>query len=408
MSVGGGRPPGGGQGLAGVRVLALEQYRLGPTFGLLLADCGAEVIKVEPPGTGDPGRSMLIAGRDGEKIPFLWATLCRNKKSLTLNIQSEKGAELFKRLVQVSDIVSDNMKAGTLKRLGLGYEVLREINPGIIYVSLTGFGHDSPRADWPAFDLIGQAMSGLMYTMGRETDPPLPTLSVAADTVPAILAAYGALVALYTRQVTGQGQHVDIAMYDSMVMLNNFFVNYRSLTGSRLKRQTRGTPGSAPYGAYRARDGYIGIHVAGDAFWRRFCVAIQRPDLIEDPKFAVLQERVLHQEELADIVESWASDKTATQASELLREAGVAACLVQDADMILACPSLHARNMLWEMEIPDMGKRTVVGNPVRLSGMGRQVMEPPPRLGEHTDEILRTLLDLTPKEIEGLRAAKVV
>jgi crotonobetainyl-CoA:carnitine CoA-transferase CaiB-like acyl-CoA transferase len=398
--------------LTGIKVLSLEQFRAGPTATLLLADAGAEVIRIEPPITGEPGRSLTITDKHGHAVPFLAPSLSRNKKSLSLNLRSDKGKELFKSLVKCSDIVLENMRPDVLDRLGLGYEVLKQVNPGIVYVSISGFGHrgtfQSPYWDWPAFDLVGQALAGFMYRAGREDDPPLLNTAIVADTVPGFLAAFGALAAIVMRNQTGQGQHVDIAMYDSMVLLNNFALCNASLTGERVPKRGK-LPVSAPYGAYKAKDDYFVIGVAGEHMWQRFCQAIGREDLISWPELEDGATRSRNDDTvLRPIIEEWAKDRTVQEASHFLMGKGVPAAPVQNELDLLSCPHLKARNMLVEIACPNGGKVMQAGNPIKFSAVPEESPSPPPGIGEHTYEIFGEMLGLGHGELEGLREQGII
>lgn len=383
---------------------------MGPHGTMMLADVGAEVIKIEPPG-GEQGRAMTVGGREGQEVAFLPASLNRNKKSITLNLQEEEGKELFKSLVKVSDIVWENMRPGVMDRLGVGYEALKEINPAIIFVSLSGFGQGDicpgPFKDWPAFDAIGQALSGFMLTAGKEGDPPLLSASAVADTVPSITAAFAALVALQMRQRTGVGQHVDVSMYDSMVALNNLPLNLYTLAGAKMPRGRLIT--SAPFGPFNARDGYVVIAAGGERIWQRFCRAIGREDLVGRPGLRNGFERAQNLETvLRPIIEGWTADKTRQEVCSLLLECDVPAAPVQDVEDVIACPHLEARNTFWEVNDPTLGKVKVVGNPIKMSGPLPFPPNPPPLPGEHNQEVYGDLLGLGQQQIDALRGKGVL
>jgi formyl-CoA transferase len=396
--------------LSGIRVLAVEHFRMGPHGTMMLADAGAEVIKVEPPG-GEQGRFMTVKGGDGREVPFLPASLNRNKKSITLNLQEGEGVELFKSLVRVSDIVWENMRPGVMDRLGVGYEALKVANPGIIYVSLSGFGQGDicpgPYKDWPAFDAIGQAMSGFMFASGKEGDPPLLSASAVADTVPSITAAFAALVALQMRQRTGVGQHVDVSMYDSMVALNNLAINLYLFAGARMPRGRLIT--SAPFGPFKAKDGYVVIAAGGEKIWQRFCQAIGREDLVGRPGLRNGFERAHSLETvLRPIIEGWMADKTRQEVCNRFVEYEVPAVPAQDVEDVVACPHLEARNAFWEMDDPTLGRVKVVGNPIKMSGPLPFPPGPPPLAGDHNQEIYSNLLGLSEGEIDALRGKGVL
>ncbi|MDP6509937.1 MAG: CoA transferase, partial [Dehalococcoidia bacterium] len=383
--------------LSGIRVLAVEHFRMGPHGTMMLADAGAEVIKVEPP-EGEQGRAMTVRSSDGRDVAFLAPSLSRNKKSVTINLQNREGVELFKSLVKVSDIVWENMRPGVMDRLGVGYDTLKEVNPGIIFVSLSGFGQGDilpgPYMDRPAFDAIGQGLSGLMFAAGYSEQPPLYNTAVMADTVPSMMGAYAALVALQMRHRTGLGQHVDVAMYDNMVALNNLAVNLYTIAGVKTPRGALAT--SAPFGPFKARDGYVVLAAGGEKIWQRFCTAINREDLVGQPGLGNGNERALSLETvLRPIVEDWMADKTRQEVCDLMLEHGVPAAPAQDVEDIIACPHLEARQTFWEIEDPALGKVKVIGNPIKMSAAPPFAPTPPPLVGQHNQEILGSLLGLS-------------
>jgi CoA:oxalate CoA-transferase len=377
--------------LSGIRVLAVEHYRMGPHGTMMLADAGAEVIR----------------SRDGRELPFLAASLSRNKKSITLNLRHDEGRELFKSLSKVSDIVWENMRPGVMDRLGVGYATLKEVNPAIIFVSLSGFGQadilPGPYKDWPAFDPIGQAMSGLMFATGNEDQPPLYNTSVMADTVPSIVGAYGALVALQMRHRTGLGQHVDVAMYDNMVALNNLAISLYLLAGVKTPRGQ--LTSSAPFGPFKAKDGHVVLAVAGEKMWLRFCRAIGREDLVSRPGLSNGSERAENTESvLRPIVEGWMADKTRQQVCALLLEQGVPAAPAQDLEDVVVCPHLNARRMFWELDDPALGKVKVIGDPLKMSGAPPFPPNPAPQVGQHNEDVYSGLLGLDARQIAELKA----
>ncbi|MFQ5827406.1 MAG: CaiB/BaiF CoA transferase family protein, partial [Dehalococcoidia bacterium] len=345
------------------------------------------------------------------EVPFLPASLNRNKKSITLNLQQEEGVELFMSLVRVSDIVWENMRPGVMDRLGVGYEALKEINPGIIFVSLSGFGQGDirpgPFKDWPAFDAVGQAMSGFMFASGKEGDPPLLSASAVADTVPSITAAFAALVALQMRQRTGLGQHVDVSMYDSMVALNNLAINLYLFADAKMPRGRLIT--SAPFGPFKAKDGYVVIAAGGERIWQRFCQAIGREDLVGRPELRNGHERALNLETiLRPIIEDWAADKTRQEVCNRLLEHEVPAVPAQDVEDVVACPHLEARNAFWEIDDPSLGKVKAVGNPIKMSAALPSPPASPPLAGEHNQEIYGDLLGLNSQQVDALRGKGVL
>ncbi|MBC8458307.1 MAG: CoA transferase [Deltaproteobacteria bacterium] len=294
--------------LEGVRVLGLEQYIAGPDCTMWLADQGAEVIKIERPGSGDPRRNYLPAVEDnsGNKAYGGFEVFNRNKKSLTLNIQSEKGKEIFKEIVKHADVVVENMAPGTVEKLGLGYDTLRDINPRLIYAAISGFGRldelKGPYSKWPAFDPVIQAMAGIMDQIGEADGPPLWGFPGLADLFTGVVTGYAILLALFMRERTGEGQFIDSSMYDSLAALNEMGIMNYSFGGGVVSRGAV-LKFQAPAGAYKVKDGgYISFLAANDFIWKRICKAIDREDLVENPKTATGPERVKNKDFLEPIV----------------------------------------------------------------------------------------------------------
>lgn len=402
-----------GRPLEGLRILAVEQVQVGPLGSMLLADLGAEVVKVERPGVGELARAVnrFPLGPNGEPVPFTIVRLNRNKKSITLDLKHERGKAVFRELVAVADAVWENFAPGTMDALGLGWAHLREINPALIYVSISGFGHrdvlPGPYADRPAYDQVIQAMSGLMYMPGKPGDPPIPLGFPAADMVPAVFAVAGLLAALYERQRTGRGRHVDIAMYDCMLMANERALGLLGILGRAPARGQGDT--SAQLGVFAAGDGYVAIGIVTQAVWPAFCRALGREDLLADERVRTPEGRSRHVEEvLRPAIEGWARDRTREQVVEALLAAGVACGPVRRVEEVYACPQTAARQMLLEMEHPVAGTVRVAGNPLKMSDMEPVVARRPPELGEHTDEVLAGWLGYTGAEVAALRAAGVL
>ncbi|MBI3326846.1 MAG: CoA transferase [Nitrospinae bacterium] len=399
--------------LTGIRVLAVEQYFAGPHGTMLLADAGAEIIKIEPPGTGEPGRSIAPFGENarGERTSHFMLRFNRNKKSLTLNLKAPGGAEIFRDLVKLSDMVWENMRPDVMERLGLGYAALSAINSRLIYVSVSGFGHtkgpQAPYRLWAAFDPVAQGMGGLMYRTGEDGSPPIYSNIAVGDQVPGIYAAFGAMLALRQREVTGRGQHVDISMYDCMLALNEYALAIQSLTGQPAPRGRN--PSSAPFGPYAAKDGHVVIATVGDAMWGKFCQAIDREDLREHPQLYTGVLRARHAESvLRPEIERWTRLHTMAAITEIMFKAGVACAPAQDIDDLLQCPHAATRQMVLEIDDPAAGRMKVAGNPVKLGNAPHNAPLPPPRLGQQTDELLMTLLGLTTEDVAGLHRQGVI
>lgn len=397
--------------LAGVRVLALEQMQALPYATQLLAHLGAEVVKVEPPGRGEAGRGALpsIRDTDGRQVG---ATYLRNnlgKRSLTLDLKHPEGRALFERLLPRFDVVGENFRPGTLERLGLGFDRLAEIHPPVILVSISGFGSDpaSPYRSWPAYACVAEAMGGF-YEENREPGRP-PRVGPAGalgDIGTALYAAVGVLAALLERDRTGRGRRVEVAMFDAMVAMADVYPNLRSLGVEHFSREA--TPGI--WDAFRADDGYFVVQAVREPHLELFARAVGHPEWLEDARLADRAGWTEHLETLIrPAVESWARGRTKRECAAELARAGVAAGPCFSAADLEGDPHVRARRMLFEIPRPDAPTPVrVTGNPIRLSDREQPDPSRWPLLGEHTDEILRGELGLSPDEIGDLRRRGVV
>lgn len=393
--------------LRGLRVLDLGQIVAGPYGTMLLASLGAEVIKIEPPGRGEPYRreGPRVTDSQGNEHGTYHLRLNRNKKSLALNLRDPRGVEILHGLAAKSDMVWENFRPGVMDRLGVGYQTLSAINPAIIMVSVSGFGQpavmEGPYADRPAFAIIAEAMGGEMEMVGYSDGPPLWLGFGMADLTTGLMAAFGALAALQSRSLTGRGQHVDCALYDAMVSFSERALLDYTLTG-RVPTRGRETYLSS-WGAFRCRDGYVSIATVGEEMWGRLCEVIGRPEWLGDPRF---ENAIARSHQMADVIrpaiEDWLSDRGKQEAATLLAEHGVASGPVQNAADIFNCPQVATRNMLVEVDDPLAGKVQLTGFPVKFSDLPEIEPEHPPLLGEHTTYCLRELLGRDDAAIEEL------
>jgi len=397
--------------LSGIRVIGLEQYMSGPYCTLLLADAGAEVIKIERPGTGDPRRAIPpFVEKDGIKKGGGFLAYNRNKKSVALNLRTEAGQKILRELVAVSDVVLENLRPGAMAKIGLDYDNLKNVNPRLIYAVLSGFGrlpgYESDYSNRPAFDIVAEAMGGVMDLVGFADKPPSYTLYGLADVYSGMLTAYGIMQALFMRERTGQGQMVDSAMLDNMLALNERMVTLYSVTGEEPKR---GRPKHFwPRGAFQCQDGYIALNVPDDIIWQRLAKTVGRPDLADDPRSADGTSRAAHADFLQPIIESWMADKTRSEVVDALNAAGVPAGPVYSAKDVFADDHFRQREMLVEIDDPEVGPHTFARTPVHLSGAPKIRTEPAPNLGQHTRPVLQDLLKYSTEEIGELIEAGVV
>ena len=397
--------------LTGVRILAVEHYFSGPYGSQMLADAGADVIKIEPPGVGDASRTAGAVEIGDQMVPVNFLRLNRNKRSVTIDLKSERGRAVFLDLVAQADVVWENLAPGTMDRLGIGAAELEHRNPQLVYASVTGFGQApqlrGPLWDRKAFDFITQAMSGLMWLPSGGTAPQWLGFQL-TDLYPGVLAAFGVLLALRQRETTGAGDQVDVAMYDSAVALNEKVVALYALTG----RAPTG-PGDLQMtnqlGIFAAANGYFVIGVVDDASWPSLCQLIDRADLIEDPRTTSRNGRTDHLDDVVrPAIARWSGGVSRDDAVKLLASLRIPVGAVQQVDEVLTCPQLEARNMLVRYEDTPWGSFTAIGNPVKLVRTGEPSLRPPPSLGEHTTEVLQELLNMTEADVDALRAAGVV
>ncbi|HEX6513143.1 MAG TPA: CoA transferase [Chloroflexota bacterium] len=397
--------------LEGVRVVGFEQQIAGPYCSMILADQGAEVIKIERPGKGDPAREMapIRANSAGERNSGYYLRFNRNKQSLTLDMTKPEGQDVYKELVRTADVVVENFKPGLADRLGVGYAALKELNPRLIYTSVSGFGSDprylGPYSERPAYDIIAQAMGGLMETCGNDPEGPPTYLGVSlGDSISGLWAAFATVLALFQRTATGQGQYVDVAMLDAMVGLAERSVMAYSLTGQSI---TRGVERFiAPWGPFKCSDGYVAIICAIEADWRKFCQAIGHPQLLDYPEIQSGPGRCEHRDQWQPLVDAWFATRTKAQATDELLAQGLPVGPVQNAAELFADPQLRARQMLPEIEDPILGRYQMAGPVPRLSESEPRVAAAP-KLGQHTESVLESL-GYTADKIAALRQAEVI
>jgi formyl-CoA transferase len=398
--------------LSGIRVIGTDQYMAGPYCTMLLGDAGAEVIKIERPGAGDPRRSMPpFAERDGKRKAAGFMGYNRNKKSVALDMRSADGQAIFKRLVAEADVLVDNLRPGALERQGLGYADLKPVNPRLVYAVISGFGripgYQGPYGDRPAFDIVAEAMSGVMHMVGFEDKPPSWTIYGMADVYSGLVTAYGVMQALLMRERTGEGQMVDSAMYDNMLSLNESMVTLHSVAG---QSPMRGRPRNAyPRRAYLAKDGYIALNVPDERIWQRLAEIMGRPELAtDDERTSSGPARSRNGDFVDQVIEEWLGTLTRAEAVEMLNVGGVPVGPVHTAEDVFECPQVAAREMLMSVNDPEVGEYRFTRTSPRLSATPELPADPAPRLGEHTREVLEALLGYSAAEVDIFAADGVV
>jgi crotonobetainyl-CoA:carnitine CoA-transferase CaiB-like acyl-CoA transferase len=376
--------------LSGVRVLDVTQVMAGPFCSMLLADMGADVIKVEPPGGGDQTRGAMgfkLKGKDS--LGFI--NMNRNKRSVAINLKSDAGRKVFYELVKTADILVENYRPGAAARLGIDYSSLSATNPSLIYASISGFGQTGPWSQRPGFDLIAQAMGGVMSITGYPGEAPAKAGVPLADIGCALFSLYGILSAYILREKTGRGQHIDASLFDSAIAFAIWDICEYWGTGKIPERLGTGNRMSAPYQAMRAKDDYFVFGANNDRLWRELCDLLGREDLLADPRFRSISDRLAHREILAKELETSFAAKTAEEWVDELLAKGIPAGPIYNYEQALNSDHAAHRGTVMEIDHPIEGRVRSIGFPIKLSETKQKVRRHPPLLGEHTDEVLSEL-----------------
>jgi len=355
---------------------------------MLLGDMGADVIKIETPGKGDAARSQGVI-KNG--LSWYYASINRNKRSLTLNLRSEEGKEILTKLIRKSDVIVENFRPGVMAKMGFDYPRLKEIKPEIIYCGISGFGADGPTAHRPAFDFIAQAMSGLMSLNGRDGEEPLRVASPISDLVAGLYGAFGIVSALVRKSQTGQGEEVRTSLVDGLVSFMGYMSANYLASGQLPKRTGNDHPILAPYGLFRAADGDVAIAPSSEEVYQRFLSVLDLTHLNNDPELATNELRMAHRSKVNALVEEKIRVKPKAYWIEKLNKAGVPAGTVQNLKDVFQDPQVLHQQMVTEMEHPGHGKVKMTGFPIKMSNNPCRISRPAPKLGEHTEEVLADL-----------------
>jgi crotonobetainyl-CoA:carnitine CoA-transferase CaiB-like acyl-CoA transferase len=399
--------------LDGIRVLTFEIQVAGPYCTMMLGDQGASVIKVERPEGGDTARggAPKVKNDRGETQSGYFLRFNRNKRSLTLNLKNDRARQIFRDLAAKSDVLVENFRPGLLDEMGLGYKALSELNPGLIYACISGFGSLDgflgPYSKRPAYDIVAQAMGGLMNTCGQAEGPPTWLGVALGDIISGMNAAYAIMLALYERTKTGRGQFIDISMYDTIIGLAERSVTAFSLTGHVLERGRE--PYMAPWGPFPCKDGYVGLIVATEGDWAKFCQAIDRPDLVGHEGATSGPERAKNMSGwLGDVINGWFKEQTKAEATKKLLAVGLPVGPVQTSKEIFEDQHVADRKLLIDVPDPVLGSVKLVGPVAKMSASPEPLTAPAPRLGEHNAQVLGELLGYSQQQVDQLKAEGVI
>jgi len=393
------------QPLTGIRVVDFTHVLAGPFGTTILADMGAEVFKIENPVRGEIIRKNAPFV-NGESHYYL--SLNRNKRSLGLNLKQAKAKQIVFDLVRTADVVIDNYRPGVMERLGFGYEALSAINPRIVMCSISGFGQEGPLRDKTSFDIVTQAMSGMMSITGHPNGPPARLGLPMGDLAGGFYAALGVMAALIERGVTGRGRYVDISLLDCSVGMLGYLAGLYFTTGESPGRVGSGHHNIVPYNAFEASDGWVIISAFTQEFWAKLCPALGHPEWDNDPRFAGMEDRLKYRGELEELITNITKQRTVAHWTAHLEEWDVPTAPVLSVGQAVDHPNTLARGMVVEIDHPKSGRIKVLNTPIRFPHTARPQVNPPPTLGEHTDYILREVLKYTPESIADLHRTGVL
>ena len=388
--------------LENICVIDLTRVLAGPYCTMMLGDLGADIIKIEVPGRGDDTRHWGPPfTKGGESAYYLSAN--RNKRSMTLNLKSEEGLEILKKLIAKGDVLVDNFKTGTLSRWGLDYETLQEIRPGLIYCTITGYGYTGPYSSRPGYDLIVQATGGFMSITGPENGDPSRAGVAIADISTGMFAANAILAALYSREQTGKGQRIDMSLLDSQVALLSYAATNYFVSGSITNRLGNAHPHIVPYQSFKARDMHYVLAVGNDKQWEIFCKSINKPEWVDDEKYSTNALRVSNRKQLIDQLSKLFATQNAGYWLEIFDKVGLPSGPINELDKVFENEQIKSREMQIELPHSIDNKVTLLNSPIKIPTSPTKTHKAPPTLGEHTEEILKEKIGLDQDTVAKLR-----
>ncbi len=392
--------------LHNIKVLDLTRVLAGPFCTMILSDLGAEVIKVEIPETGDDSRAF---GPFLNEQSLYFVSINRGKKSISLNLKSEKGKQIIRDLITKVDVVVENFRPGTMEKLGLGYDKLKEINPKIIYAAASGFGHSGPYSLKPAYDILAQAMGGVMSVTGWPETPPTRVGISLGDLTASLYTAIGINAALYHREKTGEGQKIDVAMLDCQIaMLENALARYQVDKVSPKPIGNR-HPGITPFQAFKAKDKYFVLGIGNDSLWVRLCKAINHEELLTIERFKTNKLRNENYSEVVEILGKLFETKRADEWLKIIGDAQIPCAPINEIEDVMSDEQVKSRNMIIDVEDKKIGNVKIAGNPIKMTSIPEEIHKSPaPEIGEHNFEILQKYLNYTPEFIENLKKEGVI
>lgn len=386
--------------LEGLKVIDLSTFMSGPYMSMVLGDLGAEIIKIEQPENGDSSRQIPPYFHEGESLYYI--SLNRNKKSLSLNLNSTKGKDIFYKLIETADIVIENYRPGITKKLGIDYEQVKKINPKIIYCSITAYGPEGPYGNRPAYDLIVQALSGAMSMTGQADSGPLRLGVPMGDLAGSMWALVGTLAALQYREKSGEGQFIDVSLLDSLTSLITYPALYYSYAGEIAEPLGSGHQAIVPFQAFKTQDYYLAVTCANEKFWRLLCDALNMSELTKDPRFITMGDRLKNKNILNAILNEVFSTKTSAEWESILSEGGVPCAPVNTIDKTFEDPALNHREMV--ISIDHLGEKLkFFGNPLKMSKTPITEYQSPPCLGENNTDVLGKYLGFSEEEVAALK-----